>query len=52
MKFLTYVGSQTDAEHPAGIYILESDAETGAIRLLRAIEDGVNPTSYYRSCNW
>ena len=44
MKFLTYVGSQTDAEHPAGIYILESDAETGAIRLLRAIEDGVNPT--------
>ena len=44
MKFLTYVGSQTDAEHPTGIYILESDADTGAIRLLRAIEDGVNPT--------
>ena len=44
MKYTTYVGTITDAEHTAGIYILESDAETGAFRVVGTVSDGENPT--------
>lgn len=37
MKYLTYVGSYTGAGHTDGLHVLESDAETGAFRVLRAI---------------
>ncbi|MBR4654327.1 MAG: lactonase family protein [Kiritimatiellae bacterium] len=44
MKYTTFVGSLTDAEHPAGIYILESDADTGDFRLVRTVDAGANPS--------
>ena len=30
MKYITYIGSYTDADHADGVRIYESDAETGA----------------------
>lgn len=43
MKYVTYVGSATDAQHPEGFHIFESDAETGAFSLLGAIGTLQNP---------
>lgn len=43
MKYVTYVGSATDAGNPDGIHILESDAETGTFRLLGKIGTLGNP---------
>ena len=44
MKYITYVGSQTDKEGKSSIYILESDAETGDFTVLGRVNDGDNPT--------
>ncbi len=49
MKYITYVGSYTSAEHPQGIHILESDAETGSFRVLRAID--TVPQAIYMTLN-
>lgn len=44
MKYITYVGSETDAKHPIGLHILECDSETGDFRVLGSVSDGENPT--------
>lgn len=44
MKYITYVGSYTSAEHPQGIHVLESDAETGAFRVVNVIDNVPQPT--------
>ncbi len=44
MKYLTFVGSATDAKHPNGLHLLECDADTGFFRVLGAMADGENPT--------
>ena len=44
MKYITYVGSYTDATHREGIHIMESDADTGDFRMLRVIDTLSNPT--------
>ncbi len=38
MRYITYVGGYTSAEHPQGIHVLESDAETGAFRVVHVID--------------
>ena len=43
MKYITYVGSYTDATHKEGIHIFESDAETGDFRLLGVVNTLENP---------
>jgi len=43
MKYITYVGSYTDAEHPDGVHIMESDAETGAFRTLGVLNTFESP---------
>ena len=43
MKYITYVGSYTAEDHPEGIHILESDAETGAIRMCGALDTFESP---------
>jgi 6-phosphogluconolactonase len=37
MKYITFVGSYTDALHPEGIHVLESDAETGDFRVVNVV---------------
>lgn len=44
MKYITYVGSYTNAQHPEGIHILESDAETGSFRVVNVIDTVPQPT--------
>lgn len=44
MKYVTYVGSLTDDQHPEGLHILESDAETGDFRLVGVIGTMQNST--------
>ena len=44
MKYITYVGSYTDATHKEGIHIFESDAETGDFRLLGVLDGFESPT--------
>ncbi|MBR1589382.1 MAG: lactonase family protein [Kiritimatiellae bacterium] len=44
MKYITYVGSYTDATRREGIHIFESDSETGDFRLLGVVDDVENPT--------
>lgn len=44
MKYITYVGSYTSGEHPQGIHVLESDAETGSFRVVNVIDDVPQPT--------
>ena len=44
MKYVTYVGATTSPAQPIGIHILESDAETGDFKILRAIDAGANNT--------
>ena len=44
MKYIAYVGSQTDKDGKSAIYILEADAETGDFRVLGTVNDGDNPT--------
>ena len=43
MKYITYVGSYTSNEHPEGIHVLESDAETGAFRVVNVIDTVPQP---------
>ena len=43
MKYTTYVGSYTSDEHPEGIHVLESDAETGAFRVVNVIDTVPQP---------
>lgn len=44
MKYITYVGSYTSAEHPEGIHVLESDAETGDFRVVNVVDTVPQPT--------
>ena len=44
MKYITYVGSYTDATHKEGVHIFESDAETGDFRLLGVLDGFESPT--------
>ena len=44
MKYITYVGSYTDATHREGIHIFESDAETGDFRLRGVVDTLESPT--------
>ena len=44
MKYITYVGSYTDANHREGIHIFESDSETGDFRLRGVIDTLESPT--------
>lgn len=44
MKYITFVGSYTDATHPEGIRVLESDAETGDFRVLNALDTHAQTT--------
>ena len=44
MKFITYIGSYTDADHADGVRIYESDAETGEFRPLGALNTFESPT--------
>ena len=44
MKYITYVGSYTDATHKAGIHIVESDSETGDFRVLGVVDTLESPT--------
>ncbi len=44
MKYVTYVGSYTDATHKEGIHIFESDSETGDFRLLGVVDTLESPT--------
>ena len=52
MKYITYVGSYTDATHREGIHIFESDAETGDFRLRGVVDTLESPTymALNRSC--
>ena len=44
MKYITYVGSYTDATHKEGVHILESDADTGDFRVLGVLDTLESPT--------
>ena len=44
MKYITYIGSYTDADHADGVRIYESDAETGEFRPLGALNTFESPT--------
>ena len=44
MKFITYVGSYTDATHKEGIHVFESDSETGDFRLRSVVDTLESPT--------
>ncbi len=44
MKYITYIGSYTDADHADGVRIYESDAETGAFTPLGALNTFESPT--------
>ena len=44
MKYITYVGSYTDATHKSGIHIVESDSETGDFRVLGVVDTLESPT--------
>ena len=44
MKYITYIGSYTDADHADGVRIYESDAETGAFAPLGALNTFESPT--------
>ncbi len=44
MKYITYVGSYTDATHKEGIHMFESDAETGDFRSLGVLDTLESPT--------
>ena len=43
MKYITYVGSYTAEGHPDGVHILESDADTGAIRTVGVLNTFESP---------
>ena len=43
VKYTTYVGSYTAEGHPDGVHILESDADTGAMRVLGVLNTFESP---------
>ncbi len=44
MKYITYVGSYTGPQHPEGIHVLETDAETGDFHVVNVIDTVPQPT--------
>ncbi len=51
MKYITYVGSYTDATRKEGIHILESDSSTGDFRTLGVVDTLENPTYMALNCD-